>query len=208
MQQKVAKDPGVADPSVKPREVERVGVLGAGIMGSGIAGAHVRRGVPVLMLDTVPAALEKGVGNIAKSLQARVEIGRMKPEEVACRAGQAQHHDEPEADGRPRCGHRSGRRKRGGEDADLSRTAEHFAAMTRSWRPTPRRSRSRRMAKAWKKPENFAGMHFFNPVDRMQLVEVIRGEKTSDATDGDAGRPGQARSARRRSWSAIAPASW
>src|SRR6202011_5579824 len=35
---------------------------------------------------------------------------------------------------------------------------------------------------AWKKPENFAGMHFFNPVDRMQLVEVIRGEKTSDPT--------------------------
>src|SRR5204862_4570312 len=39
-----------------------------------------------------------------------------------------------------------------------------------------------RMAKAVRKPENFAGMHFFNPVDRMQLVEVIRGEKTSDAT--------------------------
>jgi 3-hydroxyacyl-CoA dehydrogenase/enoyl-CoA hydratase/3-hydroxybutyryl-CoA epimerase/3-hydroxyacyl-CoA dehydrogenase/enoyl-CoA hydratase/3-hydroxybutyryl-CoA epimerase/enoyl-CoA isomerase len=39
-----------------------------------------------------------------------------------------------------------------------------------------------RMATAWKTPENFAGMHFFNPVDRMQLVEVIRGEKTSDVT--------------------------
>src|SRR5207247_2002237 len=39
-----------------------------------------------------------------------------------------------------------------------------------------------RMAKAVKRPENFAGMHFFNPVDRMQLVEVIRGEKTTDQT--------------------------
>jgi 3-hydroxyacyl-CoA dehydrogenase / enoyl-CoA hydratase / 3-hydroxybutyryl-CoA epimerase / enoyl-CoA isomerase len=39
-----------------------------------------------------------------------------------------------------------------------------------------------RMAKAVERPENFAGMHFFNPVDRMRLVEVIRGEKTSDET--------------------------
>jgi 3-hydroxyacyl-CoA dehydrogenase/enoyl-CoA hydratase/3-hydroxybutyryl-CoA epimerase/3-hydroxyacyl-CoA dehydrogenase/enoyl-CoA hydratase/3-hydroxybutyryl-CoA epimerase/enoyl-CoA isomerase len=39
-----------------------------------------------------------------------------------------------------------------------------------------------RMAKSVKQPENFAGLHFFNPVDRMQLVEVIRGDKTSDAT--------------------------
>ena len=47
-------------------------------------------------------------------------------------------------------------------------------------------------ASRWQHPENFAGMHFFNPVDRMQLVEVIRGEKTSDATVVDAGGPGQA----------------
>jgi 3-hydroxyacyl-CoA dehydrogenase/enoyl-CoA hydratase/3-hydroxybutyryl-CoA epimerase/3-hydroxyacyl-CoA dehydrogenase/enoyl-CoA hydratase/3-hydroxybutyryl-CoA epimerase/enoyl-CoA isomerase len=38
------------------------------------------------------------------------------------------------------------------------------------------------MAQAVNKPENFAGLHFFNPVDRMQLVEVIRGDKTSDST--------------------------
>src|SRR5262249_579892 len=35
---------------------------------------------------------------------------------------------------------------------------------------------------AWKKPEQFAGMHFFNPVDRMKLVEIVRGEQTADAT--------------------------
>src|SRR5206468_5961434 len=39
-----------------------------------------------------------------------------------------------------------------------------------------------RMARAMARPEKFAGMHFFNPVDRMQLVEVIRGDKTNDTT--------------------------
>jgi 3-hydroxyacyl-CoA dehydrogenase/enoyl-CoA hydratase/3-hydroxybutyryl-CoA epimerase/3-hydroxyacyl-CoA dehydrogenase/enoyl-CoA hydratase/3-hydroxybutyryl-CoA epimerase/enoyl-CoA isomerase len=38
------------------------------------------------------------------------------------------------------------------------------------------------MSGSWKRPENFSGLHFFNPVDRMQLVEVIRGDKTSDQT--------------------------
>ena len=61
----------------------RVGVVGAGIMGAGIAGAHVRRGVPALLIDAVPAALEKGVGAVAKSLQGRVEIGRMTVQEAA-----------------------------------------------------------------------------------------------------------------------------
>src|SRR5205823_10564578 len=82
MTQRLQKDSGVTDPSVKPREVARVGVLGAGIMGAGIAGAHIRRGVPALMLDSAPGALEKGIGNIAKVMQTRVEIGRMRPEEV------------------------------------------------------------------------------------------------------------------------------
>src|SRR5205823_13800254 len=82
MTQRLAKDAGVADTKVQPRNVERVGVLGAGIMGAGIAGAHVRRGIPVLMLDTAPGALEKGVVNITKVMQSRIEIGRMTPDDM------------------------------------------------------------------------------------------------------------------------------
>src|SRR5262249_44217213 len=59
MTQRLQKDPGVSDASVQPKPVNLVGVLGAGIMGGGIAGAHVRRGVPVMMLDTKPEFLEK-----------------------------------------------------------------------------------------------------------------------------------------------------
>ena len=64
----------------------------------------------------------------------------------------------------------------------LSAMCRRSCRRTRSWRRTPRPSRSRAWRKSVEQPENFAGMHFFNPVDRMQLVEVIRGEKTSDAT--------------------------
>src|SRR5207249_4969999 len=73
MGQRLQKDPGVADPSVKPRPVERVGVVGAGLMGAGIAGAHVRRGVPVLLTDSSPQALEKGVAAITKVMQTRID---------------------------------------------------------------------------------------------------------------------------------------
>ena len=87
MTQRLQKDPGAADATVKPRDVGQVGVVGAGIMGAGIAAAHVRRGVPALLIDAVPAALEKGVAAVAKSLQGRVEIGRMTiPEATAALA--------------------------------------------------------------------------------------------------------------------------
>ena len=68
MTQRLQKDPGVADAAMQPRPVEPASAsIGAGIMGAGIAGAHVRRGIPALLLDAAPAALEKGVAAITKS---------------------------------------------------------------------------------------------------------------------------------------------
>jgi 3-hydroxyacyl-CoA dehydrogenase/enoyl-CoA hydratase/3-hydroxybutyryl-CoA epimerase/3-hydroxyacyl-CoA dehydrogenase/enoyl-CoA hydratase/3-hydroxybutyryl-CoA epimerase/enoyl-CoA isomerase len=180
-QQRLAKDPGVADAQVQPRPVERVGVLGAGIMGAGIAGAHVRRGVPALLLDSVPAALEKGVGNIVKVMQTRIEIGRMTQADLLAAMGKLNSTTNLAlfAD----------------RDVVIEAIVENESAKTEMYaqlKPVLRDDAIlasntstisiTRMAKSWKKPENFGGMHFFNPVDRMQLVEVIRGERTSDAT--------------------------
>jgi 3-hydroxyacyl-CoA dehydrogenase/enoyl-CoA hydratase/3-hydroxybutyryl-CoA epimerase/enoyl-CoA isomerase len=180
-QQRLAKDPGVADLKVQPRPVERVGVLGAGIMGAGIAGAHVRRGVPALLLDSVPAALEKGIANIAKVMQTRIEIGRMTPEEMLGALA--------------RLNTTLNLALMADRDVVIEAVVENEAVKTKTYRDLQALLRDdvilasntstisiTRMAGVWKKPENFAGMHFFNPVDRMQLVEVIRGEKTSDAT--------------------------
>src|SRR5204863_6364387 len=176
-----AKDPGVADAKIQPRNVERVGVLGAGIMGAGIAGANVRRGIPVLMLDSAPGALEKGIAAITKVLQARIEIGRGTQADMIAALGKLNTTNNLAlmAD----------------RDVVIEAVVENEQVKTQVYRELQPILKAdailasntstisiTRMAGAWKKPANFAGMHFFNPVDRMQLVEVIRGEKTSDTT--------------------------
>jgi 3-hydroxyacyl-CoA dehydrogenase/enoyl-CoA hydratase/3-hydroxybutyryl-CoA epimerase/enoyl-CoA isomerase len=181
MTQRLQKDPGVSDASVQPKTVQQVGVLGAGIMGSGIAAAHVRRGIPALLLDNVPAALEKGIGNITKSLQGRIEIGRMSPAEAAAALARLSTSMTLNA--------------LADRDVVIEAIIENEEAKVATYRQVQKVLRPdailasntstisiSRMAQSVERPENFAGMHFFNPVDRMQLVEVIRGDKTSDAT--------------------------
>ncbi|MCI0456852.1 MAG: 3-hydroxyacyl-CoA dehydrogenase NAD-binding domain-containing protein [Gemmataceae bacterium] len=175
------KEPAVSDPSARARKVERVGVLGAGLMGAGIAGAHLRRGIPALMLDSNPRALEKGVGAIAKVMQTRIEIGRMKPPEMM--------------EAMLRLSTTMNLALMADRDVVIEAVIENEGVKTQLYRDLqPILSDDvilasntstisiTRMAGAWKRPENFAGLHFFNPVDRMPLVEVIRGEKTSDST--------------------------
>ncbi len=184
MTQRLQKDPGVADASIQPKPVERVGVLGAGIMGAGIAGAHIRRGIPVALLDSVPQALEKGVASITKVMRSRIDIGRMKPEEMAAALGRLSSTGSIEA--------------MADRDIVIEAVIENEAAKVDLYRQIEPLLRPdailasntstisiTRMAQSLKRLElasQFAGMHFFNPVDRMQLVEVIRGERTSDQT--------------------------
>ncbi len=181
MTQRLQKDAGVADASVQPRPVEQVGVLGAGLMGAGIAGAHIRRGIPVMMLDSNSQALEKGVAANVKVLQARVEIGRATPADVVQALSRL-------STTQALCAMAD-------RDVVIEAVVENEEVKTALYRELQANLKPdailasntstisiTRMAKAWPRPENFAGMHFFNPVDRMQLVEVIRGERTSDPT--------------------------
>jgi 3-hydroxyacyl-CoA dehydrogenase/enoyl-CoA hydratase/3-hydroxybutyryl-CoA epimerase/3-hydroxyacyl-CoA dehydrogenase/enoyl-CoA hydratase/3-hydroxybutyryl-CoA epimerase/enoyl-CoA isomerase len=181
MTQRLQKDPGVANTSIQLRNVERVGVLGAGLMGAGIAGAHIRRGIPVMLLDSVPQALGKGVASITKVMQTRIDIGRMTTAELVAALG--------------RLSTTSTLTAMQDRDVVIEAIIENEDAKDEVYRQLqPVLSRDAilasntstisitRMAQAVDRPEQFAGMHFFNPVDRMQLVEVIRGERTSDAT--------------------------
>jgi 3-hydroxyacyl-CoA dehydrogenase/enoyl-CoA hydratase/3-hydroxybutyryl-CoA epimerase/3-hydroxyacyl-CoA dehydrogenase/enoyl-CoA hydratase/3-hydroxybutyryl-CoA epimerase/enoyl-CoA isomerase len=181
MTQRLQKDPGVADASVQPRPVERVGVLGAGLMGAGIAGAHVRRGIPIMMLDSDANALEKGVAANVKVLQTRIDIGRGTQADMVQALGRLSTTQALSA--------------MADRDVVIEAVVENEQVKTALYqqlqpvlKPDAILASNTstisitRMAKSWPRPENFAGLHFFNPVDRMQLVEVIRGEKTSDQT--------------------------
>jgi 3-hydroxyacyl-CoA dehydrogenase/enoyl-CoA hydratase/3-hydroxybutyryl-CoA epimerase/3-hydroxyacyl-CoA dehydrogenase/enoyl-CoA hydratase/3-hydroxybutyryl-CoA epimerase/enoyl-CoA isomerase len=181
MTQRLQKDPGVTDPSVPPRPVGQVGVVGAGIMGAGIAAAHVRRGIPALLIDNAAPALEKGSAAVTRSLQGRVEIGRMTPAEAAAALARlssaltlgalADRDVVIEAI----VENEEAKVRLYGEVQKVLPTNAILASNTSTISIT-------RMARSVARPEDFAGLHFFNPVDRMQLVEVIRGERTGDAT--------------------------
>ena len=181
LKNRLQKDPGVADPTIKPADIKRAGVVGAGIMGSGIAAAHLRRGIPTALIDVAPEALQKGVAAITKTFQSKVDIGRMAQAEVVTALALLNTTMDV--------------RFLAGSDVVIEAVVENEEVKTELYRRlqdllapgTILASNTStisitRMAKAVAAPEAFAGMHFFNPVDRMPLVEVIRGEKTSDQT--------------------------
>jgi 3-hydroxyacyl-CoA dehydrogenase/enoyl-CoA hydratase/3-hydroxybutyryl-CoA epimerase/3-hydroxyacyl-CoA dehydrogenase/enoyl-CoA hydratase/3-hydroxybutyryl-CoA epimerase/enoyl-CoA isomerase len=181
MNQRLSRDTGVSDPSVRPREVRRVGVLGAGQMGAGIATAHARAGVPTVMVDVDDARVAAGVARAQDVVMSRIKIGRATPQDMAKMLGllntstshavfgdcdvvvEAVTENEPLKTGMYR------------ELARVLKPGTILASNTSTISIT-------RMAEAAPDPERFVGMHFFYPVDRMELVEVIRGEKTSDET--------------------------
>ena len=181
MTQRLAKDPGVADASVQPRNVSRVGVIGAGIMGAGIVGAHLRKGIPTVMIDVTPQALENGVASITKVMQTRIEIGRATQADLVSVLALLNS-----TTSLSQLADREVVIEAVVEDEEvkskLYRDLQNIIPADAILASNTSTISITRMARAVGKPENFAGLHFFNPVDRMQLVEVIRGEKTSDTT--------------------------
>lgn len=179
MMESIKKQTGVADTKVKGREVKFMGVLGAGTMGGGIAYQAADKGIEVRMKDITNKALAIGYKAARDLWEKRLKQGRMNKFEFAEKNGRV-----------------SGSLDFNGfKDMDfiveaivedmavkkkvIADTIAHckpdviFATNTSSLSVTE-------MSSAHPKPENFVGMHFFNPVDKMPLVEVIRGERTSD----------------------------
>ncbi|HET7436785.1 MAG TPA: 3-hydroxyacyl-CoA dehydrogenase NAD-binding domain-containing protein [Thermoanaerobaculia bacterium] len=171
------KDPIAA----KPRDVEIVGVLGAGIMGGGIAQIVAdKTDAEVRMRDINWKAIGGGMKAAAKVWKKKVDRRRMTRGEMARKLARITGTTDWTGFSRADMVIEAVvenveiKRKVLAEFEAIEKENAIFATNTSTIPIT-------RIAAEAKRPENVVGMHFFNPVDKMPLVEVIRGEKTSDA---------------------------
>ncbi|WP_028239588.1 fatty acid oxidation complex subunit alpha FadB [Stutzerimonas azotifigens] len=161
------------------REVKLAAVLGAGIMGGGIAYQSALKGTPILMKDIREEGIQMGLDEASKLLGKRVEKGRLTPAKMAEALNAIRptmsYGDFGNVDivveavvENPKVKHAVLAEVEGAvkEDAIIASNTSTISISL--------------LAQALKRPENFCGMHFFNPVHMMPLVEVIRGEKTSE----------------------------
>ncbi len=161
--------------------VKQGAVLGAGIMGGGISYQSALKGVPVVMRDIADDALELGINEATKQLNKRVKRGQLDAigrEKILSNIKPTLNlADISEVDMVVEAVVENPNIKQ----AVLAEveTIVHDNAIITSNTST---ISINHLATALEKPERFCGMHFFNPVPVMQLVEVIRGEKTSDKT--------------------------
>jgi len=162
-------------------DINLAAVLGAGIMGGGIAYQSASKGTPIIMKDIADAALDLGMGEASKLLnkqlsRKKIDGGKMAKTLSAIRPT-LNYGDFANVDVVVEAVVENPKIKQ----SVLAETEGHLkdGAVLASNTSTISITH---LATALKKPENFAGMHFFNPVHMMPLVEVIRGKKTSDAT--------------------------
>ncbi|MDB4511885.1 fatty acid oxidation complex subunit alpha FadB [Arenicella sp.] len=161
------------------KKIERAAVLGAGIMGGGIAYQSAYKGTPIKMKDIAQEGLDLGLSEANKLLSKRVNRGRMKVEEmgkVLASIDPTLSYDNFDSLDivveavveNPKVKHIV--------LAEVEKTVDKDAVLASNTSTIS----INYLAEALDRPENFCGMHFFNPVHAMPLVEVIRGDKTSD----------------------------
>ena len=169
--------PGNA-PRFKPA---KVGLLGAGMMGAGIAFTQASKGIATVLKDVSQEKADAGKAYSAKLTQARVDQGRMSPDEQKSVLDRIQATDQ--AADLAGCDliieavfeNRELKAQVTQEAEPLLAPGGYFASNT-STLPISG------LARASAAPQKFIGIHFFSPVDKMKLVEIIRGQQTDDET--------------------------
>jgi 3-hydroxybutyryl-CoA dehydrogenase len=161
--------------------IERVGVIGAGTMGNGIAHVFARSGYRVILCDVEQRFLDRGLETIGKNLEREVAKNKIAAADKVAVLGRI----EPVVE----------RAKLGGCDFVIEAATEKFEIKAQIFRDLDKVCRPEvilasntssisitKLGALTKRAEKVIGMHFFNPVPVMKLVEVIRGLATTDET--------------------------
>ena len=162
-------------------EIKTVGVIGAGTMGNGIAHVFAKGGYSVVLVDVEQRFLDRGLDTIRKNLEREVSKGKLTSEQREQALGRITAITD--------------RGKLGECDFIVEAASERFDIKAELFRELDARCRPEvilssntssisitKLAAVTKRPDKVIGMHFFNPVPMMKLVEVIRGLATSDET--------------------------
>ena len=165
----------------EPYPIRRLGILGAGMMGAGIAYVSAKAGMEVVLKDITVEGAEKGKSYSEKLLQKRISRGRSTPEKAAALLSKIHPTADPGAVA----------------DCDLvieavfenqnlkakvTKETEAVLGSDKIYASNTSTIPITLLAQASIRPANFIGIHFFSPVDKMPLVEIIVGEKTEDRT--------------------------
>tara|TARA_Y100000385_G_scaffold285643_1_gene345947 strand:+ start:72 stop:2231 length:2160 start_codon:yes stop_codon:yes gene_type:complete len=169
---------GKARPKDEPKyEVKKLGILGAGMMGAGIAYVSAKAGMEAVLKDVTQEGADKGKDYSRVLLEKAMKRGRSTPEKAEALLSKIHPTDDPSAVE--------------GSDliieavfenpelkAKVTKQTEAVLAADKVYGSNTSTIPITQLALASERPENFIGIHFFSPVDKMPLVEIIKGEKT------------------------------
>jgi 3-hydroxyacyl-CoA dehydrogenase len=160
------------------RRVETIAVVGAGTMGGGIAMSFLNAGLPVTLVDTTQAALDRGLAAIRRNYEATVKRGKLTPEDVAKRVALLAPTLDFDAVG--------------AADLVVEAVFEDLAVKEDVFRRLDATARAGailatntstldvdRIAATTRRPQDVVGMHYFSPAHVMRLLEIVRGARTA-----------------------------
>ena len=173
---------GAARPkNIERKKVKKLGVLGAGMMGAGIAYSSAMKGIEVVLKDVNIKSAEKGKAYSENIFNKKIKQGRLNEDKRDALLNSILPTDN--AQDLAGCDlvieavfENRELKAKVTQEAEAQLSAEAVFASNTSTLPITG------LAQASQHPENYIGLHFFSPVDKMPLVEIICGEKTSDET--------------------------
>ena len=161
--------------------IEQIAVIGAGTMGNGIAQVCAVAGYQVLLVDVSDAALERGVATLSKNLERQVSKGTLDADKAAAAKTRIRTSTDYAQLSSAQLVIEAATESLQLKQRILQQVAANVAADCLIATNTSSLSVTH-LAASIEHPERFIGVHFFNPVPMMALVEIIRGLQTSDST--------------------------